>query len=71
MFVYAETGDHPKRGMVEFEADLVTAKPKAVRIKYRGTVQWLPRSRVTIEDGRGARVVVTMPKWLARARGYV
>ena len=61
----------PHAGQVEIEGDLVIKRERSILLKAHGRTVWLPRSKITIEDGRGVRVTVWMPKWLAREVGFV
>ena len=79
-----ETQHRPGRGpRVTGASDLVDvtlvlrndSKPKAIAVSDPAKSQaewiWLPRSQIEIDDRGGGIVVVSMPSWLAQAKGLI
>lgn len=61
----------PNAGTVEVTGRIVRDRLRAVMLDGDGRREWLPKSKIRIEEGRGGEVVVVMSRWLARRKGYV
>lgn len=70
-FLYARGTDDPKAGMFEIRATMVAQTAKAIRINDGAELQWLPKSKIKIENNADGTIAVCMPEWLAREKGYV
>jgi len=70
-FKHASGGDTMEAGLWEVTGKIVGETDKAIKFTDGGAPQWLPRSRIKIEDGRDGLVNVFMPEWLAKEKGYV
>ena len=70
-FLYARGTDDPKAGMFEITGTVVAQTAKAIRINDGAELQWLPKSKIKMENNADGTVAVCMPEWLAREKGYV
>lgn len=70
-FKHASDSDTMEAGLWEVTGKIVGETAKAVKFTDGGEPQWLPRSKIKIEDGRNGTVSVFMPEWLAKKAGYV
>jgi len=68
---FKHAGDTAEAGKWEVVGQIVRETDKAILFTDGGEPQWLPRSRVTVEEGRGGVVSVFMPEWLAKEKGFV
>jgi RNase P/RNase MRP subunit p29 len=69
-FKYAHTDD-PRAGLFEVTGRIVHETDKALLLDDGTVREWVPKSKVKVEQRRDGTVEVAMPEWLARDKGYV
>ena len=57
--------------LFDIDGEIVAETEKAWLIFDGTKKEWLPKSQCEIEEKQDGTVVVTMPTWLAKAKGFL